>query len=479
MLSINKSLALVLMFFSMVLLIVLQALWIGASWRQAREDFRKETNLLFRNTIFALQDSMMARNIRPVSGDTLFRQSPIVSGDSVYTFHPDSIIEHARMRPPTSVVEVFITHDNGDSLRNVVAPLARRLRMDKRNRKFIVHLGPDSLNTDTIKAHFREALVTSGIEVPFSVYRIRKEMSERLHPVRFQGRRLVSEAVPFNPVNYYAAEFVGYNRFFLAAITPQILFCLFVTLLTGSSFYAMNRSINSQKKLMEMKNEFIANMSHELKTPVSTVSVAIEALEKFNAFEDVEKRNEYLTMAKSELQRLALMTDKILQTASLGSQGARAVRRVVDLDKTVLDVLDSFRLLFAKRGIKPLYTKSGDDFHLRSNAEHMATLVYNLIDNAIKYTKGSSSIKVTVQHIGDELMLSVEDDGIGIPGQYHKRIFERFFRVPSGDVHDIKGYGLGLSYVASVVQDLKGTIKVESAPGEGTRFTIRFPKHTT
>ncbi|HEU5146851.1 MAG TPA: HAMP domain-containing sensor histidine kinase, partial [Chryseosolibacter sp.] len=259
--------------------------------------------------------------------------------------------------------------------------------------------------------------------------------------------------------------------------TPQILFCIFLTLLTTGSFYTMNRSMRSQRRLMQMKNDFISNISHELKTPVSTVTVAIEALERFKGLDDPAKTGEYLMMAKSELQRLTLMVDRILQTASSGVGATPGSRILVNMDKIVGEVLDSLKLLFEKHRIHPNYDKRGSDFSLHGDPQQLTTLVYNLLDNALKYTREAPTISLILEDRVDELVLSVRDNGVGIPEQYHKRVFEKFFRVPSGDVHDIRGYGLGLSYVASVVKEHHGSITLDSVPGEGTCFVVRLPKN--
>ena len=467
-----------LMIFSILLLIVVQVLWLAASWREAREDFRKETNILFRNTIFAMQDSIVFRNIRPVGADSVFYSRRFLSDDSIgLAFDRDLFINRIRTRDSMSMAEVFVTEDNKDSIAHLIRPLVRRMRMDKRNRKFLVHLGPDSLHTDSIHAKFRETLLSAGLPVSFKILEIRKTRPGRTQPPPFREGMLVSEMVPFNPVRYYAVRFISVDDVFWKAITPQILFCVFLTVLTAGSFYSMNRSMRSQRRLMQMKNDFISNMSHELKTPVSTVSVAIEALERFRGRDDPEKTSEYLMIAKNELRRLTLMVDRILQTASLGVRESAGKKVLMNMDEKVVEVLESLKLLFEKRGIEPHYEKGGADFSLRGDPEQLTTLVYNLLDNSIKYTRQAAVISVALEDRGGEIVFSVRDNGVGIPEQYHKKVFEKFFRVPSGDVHDIHGYGLGLSYVASVVEQHNGSIHLESEPGQGTCLIVQLPKN--
>lgn len=182
-------------------------------------------------------------------------------------------------------------------------------------------------------------------------------------------------------------------------------------------------------------------------------------------------------MAQNELNRLVLMTDKILQTASFENKAPELKGEVMDLDAELKEVLASMRLVFENRKIGVRYEKAGRDFRLKGSRAHLVTVIYNLLDNAIKYSPESSEIVIQLNDDGNEITLSVKDQGMGIPAAYHKKVFEKFFRVPSGDVHNTKGYGLGLSYVWSIVEGHNGVIKLESELGAGSCFHIRLPKN--
>src|SRR5690606_7844701 len=205
----------------------------------------------------------------------------------------------------------------------------------------------------------------------------------------------------------------------------------------------MYRSIVSQQKLMQLKNDLISNITHELKTPVATVSVALEALKNFKALDNPALTQEYLTIAQNELGRLALITDKILKTSVFEQAGLELKREQVDLEKIIQDVLTSLRLVFEKHQANVSFNKQGADFTLQGNVEHLTHVVYNLLDNAIKYSKPGCAISISLTRAVENIQLTVEDNGIGIPEEYQQKVFEKFFRVPTGDVHDAKGYGLG------------------------------------
>jgi signal transduction histidine kinase len=259
-------------------------------------------------------------------------------------------------------------------------------------------------------------------------------------------------------------------------ITPQILFSLLLTLITATAFFMMYRSMRSQQRLMELKNDFISNITHELKTPVTTVSVALEALRSFKGLENPQTTREYLDIAQGELNRLTMLTDKVLRTAILDNPGANFDTEQVDMHKTVEQILHSMKLLFEKQKAHVTFEQQGNAFTIRGGSIHLTNVVYNLLDNALKYSSSEPRISIKLEENEKSIILIVADKGIGIPPEYKKKIFEKFFRVPTGDVHNIKGYGLGLSYVDSVIKSHHGFIEVMSKPGEGSTFTIQLPK---
>ncbi|MGD9558027.1 MAG: sensor histidine kinase, partial [Mangrovibacterium sp.] len=288
---------------------------------------------------------------------------------------------------------------------------------------------------------------------------------------------------------------------------PQILFSVFLTLLIASAFIVMQRSIRSQERLMKLKNDFINNITHELKTPVATVSVAIEALKNFKALDNPELTDEYLEIAQNELNRLSLMTDKILSTSSFEKGTMTFNPEQIDLDAMIRQVLASMRLIFEKKQanveyktdigipnssrngnsgdtapVRPLRNKlsAGEKedgrFIIEGSRTHLTNVIYNLIDNALKYSSEKPLIRIRLEQKEDHLLLSVKDNGMGIQPEFHKKVFEKFFRVPTGDVHNVKGYGIGLSYVSAVVKGHGGSVTVDSAPGQGSCFSVSLPK---
>jgi len=224
-----------------------------------------------------------------------------------------------------------------------------------------------------------------------------------------------------------------------------------------------------------LKNEFIANITHELKTPIATVGVAIEALKNFNAMHDPQRTKEYLDISSNELQRLGLLVDKVLKLSMFEKKEIDLKYETFDLRELVDEVVASMRLQIEKHGAMVSVTQSGDSV-LEGDRLHLLSVVFNLLDNALKYSKSQPSIHISIDGEDSSVRLSISDNGIGIAPEYKNRIFEKFFRVPTGDAHNAKGYGLGLSYVAQVVEKHRGTISVDTQVSKGTTITLTIPK---
>jgi two-component system, OmpR family, phosphate regulon sensor histidine kinase PhoR len=475
-----------LMISSILLLLVLQVLWLTSTYRDAAENFRKETNSLFRTTIFALHDSLIQRNLQPVMGDSIIKYRRMVpkrfhvSGSVRMEGKPsrDSAFNYINIAEEGGHVEIFTTGTQRDSLGRILRPLVAKLHDSKAPKTFILRLDADTLKVDSIKFYYEQALAKAGINTAFEVHALRHPPDDGRADNAFFMQKppgFASDAVRLNRMTRYAVSFTGIEGLLLKEITPQILFSVFLTLLTVASFYIMYKNQRAQQRLMQIKNDFISNVTHELKTPVATVSVALEALKNFHALDNPTRTAEYLEIAQSELNRLTLMTDKILKTAVYEDRGVELKTEMIDLDALVQQVLSSMKLVFEKRKTQLSYQKEGTDFTFDGSLAHLTNVLYNLIDNALKYSGEGALIGISLASRSKKLVLSVQDNGIGIAPEYHKKIFEKFFRVPAGDVHNIKGYGLGLSYVAHVVKSHRGEIVVDSAPGKGSCFVITLP----
>lgn len=333
------------------------------------------------------------------------------------------------------------------------------------------------IQLDSIRAGFHKSLLDAGITLAFTLQKVPFDSAGT------RGRRgevrLATSQGPDTPkmvqrINMETIEARSENvfLFILQKISLQLVFAVVMLAVIVAAFVFLYRNLRQQHRLAEIKNDLIANITHELKTPIATVSVAIEALKNFNAMHDTLRTKEYLDISGLELQRLNLLVDKVLKLSMFEQDKMELREETVDMKAVVGEVVDSMRLQLEKRGATVSTEYDGESFYVKGDRTHLQSVLYNLLDNAIKYTGRKPEIKIHLADKAGRLLLRVSDNGIGIAPQHQPKIFEKFFRVPHGNTHNIKGYGLGLSYVAEVVRLHGGKISVESEEGKGSTFSV-------
>jgi len=328
----------------------------------------------------------------------------------------------------------------------------------------------DSVTVKEVTDAYTTRLKNEKINLGFAVSKVDKAA---------QDSAAVNEVtVGFSNPMTYRLSLGNEVGFILGKLKMPILFSLLLVGITIASFVALYRNLLRQHRLAQMKNDLISNITHELKTPIATVGVAIEALKNFNAIQNPERTREYLDISQNELQRLGLLVDKVLKLSMFEKKEMEIKYELFNLKDVVDEVVASLGLQLEKYHARISISLEGDTT-IKGDRLHLLSVVFNLLDNALKYSKDNPVIQVSLKQLGEQVELQVADNGIGIPTQYKDKVFEKFFRVPAGDTHNAKGHGLGLSYVAQVVRRHNGTIKVESREGLGSTFTIILPKQST
>lgn len=336
----------------------------------------------------------------------------------------------------------------------------------------------DSLKMVDILNAVKKSFAGEKLTISFDVSRSNSTLhpGDNMLPITDPENEMDEVTVGFAHPVTYQLQLENTIPYLFKKILSPLLFSVFLVGFTIISFLIMYRNLNRQRRLTEIKNEFIGNITHELKTPISTVSVAIEAMKNFNALQNPKRTQEYLEIANNELQRLGLLVDKVLKLSMFEKQQVELKQEWFDIKLLVEEVMSSMRIQFEKHhAIVNLITK-GDDFNIMADRLHILSVIYNLLDNALKYSKAEPKFDISIIPGENSFIISVQDNGVGIPSTYKEKIFDKFFRVPSGDRHNVKGYGLGLSYVAHIIQQHHGTITVQSEEGKGTLFIIQLPK---
>ncbi|MBW3467566.1 sensor histidine kinase [Arthrospiribacter ruber] len=287
----------------------------------------------------------------------------------------------------------------------------------------------------------------------------------RLFPTDFLGKE-----------NHLIINFPDKRTYILQQIwLPVLSSVMFIGIVIFCFIYAITVIIR-QKNLSDIKNDFINNMTHEFKTPIATVSLAIEALQDPELMSQDSFRKRYLGIIKDENKRLGTQVEKVLQAATLDKKEFKLKMEQLNLEEVLNSAKEHIELqVESKEGKITLDSKLKEPI-IEADAFHLTHIINNLLDNAIKYTKDKPVIHLKSWDQNGSVFVSIEDNGIGMTKDAVKKIFDKFYRVPTGNVHDVKGFGLGLSYVKTMLEAHKGEISVESDFGKGSIFTIKLPK---
>lgn len=253
-----------------------------------------------------------------------------------------------------------------------------------------------------------------------------------------------------------------------------LLSILFILLLIGCFTYTL-LVIRKQKKLSEIKNDFINNLTHEFKTPIASINLAANLLKRDSVDQNHLRKTNYLNLIDQESKRLEGQVDKILQIAMLDSGNFTLDRKEMDINDIIKSVVSSMSLAIEQRNGKVTMALEAIDSKVLGDSTHMINIIYNLVDNALKYTIDDPHITITTSNEKEGVKISIKDNGVGIGEEIQKFIYDKFYRAESGDLHNAKGFGLGLSYVKKLVAAHKGSIDLSSQLNKGSEFRLYIP----
>ena len=270
---------------------------------------------------------------------------------------------------------------------------------------------------------------------------------------------------------------VDWQKIVYQSLVPNFTLAVVFTLIILAAFYLTVYTMIRQKKLSDIKNDFINNMTHEFKPPIATISLAVDALKNEKVQSNKEKMAYFSGIIKEENQRMNKQVETILKASQFEKQEVELDKKPLHVHDIIESACHNFQLqLFDRGGEVSLDLQAANDLVLADEV-HFANMVNNLIDNAIKYSKDHVPVKVQVKTSNKDkkFVLSVQDNGIGMNKETQKRVFEKFYRAHTGNLHNVKGFGLGLSYVKSVTESHNGTVRVDSTLGKGSLFILEFP----
>ena len=321
-----------------------------------------------------------------------------------------------------------------------------------------------------IKTPYEYAVIKDGV-VQNGTYKksqkkdfVKSNYMVRLFPDNIIRQDILLSVIFPERTNYVLGSMVG-------ILGASLVFSLFIMATFAMSLYLLIR----QKKISEMKSDFLNNMTHEFKTPIATISLAADTITNPKVIKDEASIRHFIGMIKKENSRMNKKVETILQMASLDKKEIEFNYENISLHSLIGHAVETIDIQVQQRSGKIKLNLDAQEPAVYGDAEHLTNLVNNLLDNAIKYSPESPDITVTTRNIDKGIIMSVEDKGIGMTKAVQSKIFERFYRQSSGNVHDVKGFGLGLNYARAIIDAHKGNINVFSEPGKGSRFDVFLP----
>lgn len=275
--------------------------------------------------------------------------------------------------------------------------------------------------------------------------------------------------------NYYFGVHFPDKRYFLLGDLDNWFISSAVLLVLMCFFVYSLLLLFKQKRLSEIQNDFINNMTHEFKTPISTISISSEVLMKPEIVNTPERLLSYAAIIRKEAARLKKNVDTVLQTANIAQKIDKLNFEEIDVHELLEDLSCSCEPLFREKGGELILDLQGINPFIKADRIHFTNVLHNLIDNGLKYCETIPEIHLSTETKSNELIIKVKDNGIGIADRDQRQVFNKFFRVHTGDIHNVKGFGLGLYYVKEMVEGHKGKISLKSKLGEGSEFSICLP----
>lgn len=347
-------------------------------------------------------------------------------------------------------------------------------------RKFRLNIN-DKIDCNVLEFYLRTELSYPSLDIDF-VYEIfdsnndSLKFSRRVNMAEIEEPYTVNSDLPiFSNGAYYAAVDFPTRSSYIGVRMTIWIFSSIVLMIAVFFFAYTVLVILRQTRFMEMQKDFINNMAHEFKTPIATISISAETLSNPDIVNQPDRMQAYTNIIKNETDRLRTQVDKLLQMAKMERDKIELHLEELDLHGMIREVIPNLSLKLDEEGGKLTYHLDAAHHLIMADKVHLTNIIYNLLDNAVKYTDAAPQIDVRTKNADGEILLSIKDDGIGIPNEYQEKVFDKFFRVPTGNIHNVKGFGLGLHYLKIVVNAHKWKLDLQSEKNKGSTFTICIP----
>ncbi len=429
----------------------------------------------------SLQQAFMSQF--PANNFSGNRQVLIMSGNDTILYDFDSLYEQGMEKMDSVINRLNVTATMPEDVSKRLNVKIERLR-EKANQMAteIYTWGMNYIDPKLVENTLKEELANKDIPIDFhfGIFRNKDAIatSEQADTLMLQNSKYKVKLYPNDILQknlHLAVYFSGRDSFIYRSLgwllASSLIFSLIILLTFALSLYYIFR----QKKISAMKTDFINNMTHEFKTPIATIGVATDSIVNDKVLHDPKKIRYFAGMIKKENARMNRQVEDILTIARLDRNDFEFKWESLNLHEIIAETIQSINLQVEKRGGKIIARLNAANPMVTTDRMHCTNVIYNLLDNAVKYSDGPPQITIETKNASVGVEVTVTDNGIGMSRHVQAKVFERFYRKTSGDIHNVKGFGLGLSYVKAVVEANGGSIKLKSEPGRGSTFTLFFP----
>ncbi len=337
------------------------------------------------------------------------------------------------------------------------------------------------VTTEEVNELLQKQLQSDGIDTKFEFAIYDRDLATRVQSNNFELDKNSTYAVPLfldnnGESNYRLyVNFTERNKYLFRTILGMTILSIIFTSIIIIAYASAIHQLIRQRQISEIKSDFINNMTHEFKTPIATINLALDAIRNPKIISDQEKVMRYLGMIRDENKRMHAQVENVLRISKLEKNELNISKDRVMLHDLIVDAIAHIELIVEDRNGYIRTHLNAEKSSVLANDTHFTNVIVNILDNAIKYSDGNPEIDVYTQNVGNNILLKISDKGNGMSKQVQKKIFEKFYREHTGNVHNVKGHGLGLAYVKQIVEDHQGHISVESEKGKGSTFTIKLP----
>ena len=341
-----------------------------------------------------------------------------------------------------------------------------------------VHL---RVSKEMIEKLLSKKLHEDGIDINFEYAIYHKDLATKVQSANFESQQSKTIGVPIFLDNNDESEYRLYinfpdrNKFILSSIVGMAILAIVFTVIIIIAYSSALYQLIKQRQISQIKTDFINNMTHEFKTPIATINLALDAIRNPKIINDEDKVKRYLGMIKDENRRMHAQVENVLRISKLEKNELNISKERVKLHDLIKDAVMHIELIVENRNgyVKTHFEAVNSD--VLANETHFTNVIVNILDNAVKYSNDEPKIDIYTENVGNSILIKIQDQGNGMSKSVQKRVFEKFYREHTGDVHNVKGHGLGLAYVKRIVDDHQGHVSVESEKGKGSTFIIKLP----